>query len=117
MTPELPGKLATYESRLDAVAEQIHLGGVLADPLVGGVVQYVVVAFYQLGHLHTNAILLLDSRAADESFILAEQSLVSLSCHAMFWTEVQTWTKFANRLCHPNELYKAEQVHSGAGND
>ena len=36
MTPELPGKLATYESRLDAVAEQIHLGGVLADPLVGG---------------------------------------------------------------------------------
>ena len=38
MTPELPGKLATYESRLDAVAEQIHLGGVLADPLVGGVV-------------------------------------------------------------------------------
>ena len=59
MTPELPGKLATYESRLDAVAEQIHLGGVLADPLVGGgVVQYVVVAFYQLGHLHTNAMLL-----------------------------------------------------------
>ena len=36
MTPELPGKLATYESRLDAVAERIHLGGVLADPLVGG---------------------------------------------------------------------------------